>query len=114
MSSCCGASSGVGEAFENVKLRPNIIFGSTDERYYDEYAVAWAILYRTFLNNKVTRDAAQQALAHITAVVKPSFRYRRWDHMKKRYLSYPGQDSKFGVIDIRQLTAKERRKIDVI
>jgi hypothetical protein len=114
MSSCCGASSGIGNAFEKVKVRPNIIFGSTDSRYYDEYAVAWAILYRTFLNKKVTRDAAQDALAHITAVVEPSFRYRRWDDEKKRYLCYPGQSSKFGVIDLSQLTRKEREKIDVI
>jgi hypothetical protein len=114
MSACCGASSGIGNAFEIMKLRPEIIFGSTTAQYYDEYAVAWAILYRTFLNEDVTRDAAQQALAYITAVVHSSFRYRRWDDDKERYLSFPSQSSQYGVVDLNQLTRKERKRIDVI
>jgi hypothetical protein len=72
MSACCGASSGIGEAFANARLRPDIIFGSKDPRDYHEYAVAWAILYRIFCLEGVNRDAAQKALAHINAVVHPS------------------------------------------
>jgi hypothetical protein len=67
MSACCGASSGIGNAFAKERLRPNIIFGSKDSRNYHDYAVAWAIMYRTFRLDGVHRDSAQKALAHIRA-----------------------------------------------
>lgn len=103
MSACCGASSGIGRAFANVPLQPNIIFGSTDERYYHDYAVAWAILYRVFLLNGVHRDAAQQALAHINAVVSAKFKYRRWDDTENKYLVFPGTMADYGVVDLAEL-----------
>jgi hypothetical protein len=103
MSSCCGAASGIGYAFAKVQLRPNIIFGSTDERYYHDYAVAWAILYRVFLLEGVHRDAAQQALAHINAVVSPKFKYRRWDDTEEKYLIFPGKAATYGVVDVAEL-----------
>lgn len=103
MSACCGAASGIGHAFAQVKLRPNIIFGSTDARFYYDYAVAWAILYRVFLLEGVHRDAAQQALAHINAVVSPKFKYRRWDETQDKYLVFPGKAATYGVVDIAEL-----------
>lgn len=103
MSSCYGASAGVGRAFEAHSLRPNIIFGSTDARRYYDYSLAWAILYRLFKKKGVTRDAAQIALAHITAVVTRSFRYRRWDDSGEQYLAYPTRRSEFRVVDINEL-----------
>jgi hypothetical protein len=103
MSACCGAASGIGDAFAKIKRRPDIIFGSTDERCYHDFAVAWAILYRVFLLRGVNRDAAQQALAHINAVVRPTFRYRRWDDAKGKYLVFPGKAATYGVVDLAEL-----------
>lgn len=113
MSACCGAASGIGRAFAKIRLRPNIIFGSTDERYYHEYAVAWAILYRVFLISGVHRDAAQQALAHINAVVNPRFKYRRWDDTEGKYLIFPGRVATYGVVNLAELE-EEDVKVDVI
>ena len=48
MSSCCGAAAGIGDAFSSSSAKPKIIFGSIDERNFDEYAVAWSILYKEF------------------------------------------------------------------
>ena len=106
MSSCCGNSSGIGPCFEENTNRPEIIFGSTDVRTYDEYAVAWAILYRTFFFG-ITTERARVALAHINAVVNPAFKYRRWIDEEKRYRFYPGPKRKFGVVDVRKVKAKE-------
>lgn len=111
MSACCGASSGIGEAFAEVRLRPDIIFGSKDARDYHDYAVAWAILYRIFCLDGVNRDTAQQALAHINAVVSPAFRYRRWDDGDGKYLFFPSTSAKYGVVDTSKL---KRDKPDVI
>ena len=69
MSSCCGATSGIRKAFQTKPRRPEIIFGSSDERSYGEYTVAWAILYHRFKIDGVNKDAAQQALKEIHAVV---------------------------------------------
>jgi hypothetical protein len=115
MSACCGASSGVSKAFAELPLRPNIIFGSVDARYYHDYAVAWAILYRIFRNESVTQDAARKALAHIYAVVDKAFRYRRWDDTDEKYVFFPRQDSEFGVVDVQTVRAKEGGvQVDVI
>ncbi|WP_426409227.1 hypothetical protein [Bradyrhizobium ganzhouense] len=88
MSACKGASSGISEAFADCDDRPEIIFGSRKSLNYDDYAVAWAILYRR-LDMKSLRRAAQLALREICAVVDPSFMYRRWDDDSERYLNYP-------------------------
>jgi hypothetical protein len=88
MSSCCGASTGVGTAFSRVTVKPNIIFGSTDERSFDEYAVAWAILYKEFRDG-VSREAAQSALKKICSSVHGEFRYRRWSDDEEKYLIFP-------------------------
>ena len=103
MSSCCGVASGIGRAFADIRFQPKIIFGSTDARRYHDYAVAWAILYRVFLLNNVDREAAQQALAHINAVVSPKFKYRRWDDKDGKYLVFPGRDANYGVVDLAEL-----------
>jgi hypothetical protein len=76
MSACKGASTGIGQAFADREKRPKIIFGSTTNRDYDDYAVAWAILYRRFGRSGVHREAAQKALRDICAVVHHSFVYR--------------------------------------
>lgn len=111
MSACCGASSGIGDAFASVRLRPDIIFGSKDPRDYHDYAVAWAILYRIFCLYGVNRDTAQQALAHINAVVHPAFRYRRWDDGDGKYRFFPGTSARYGVVDTSTL---EQDEVEVI
>jgi hypothetical protein len=113
MSACCGVASGIGRAFTDIQLRPNIIFGSTDARTYHDYAVAWAILYRVFRLSGVNRDAAQQALAYINAVVSPKFKYRRWDDTEGKYLIFPGKLASYGVVDLAELE-QEGVEIDVI
>ena len=99
MSSCCGIAAGIGEAFKGVGKRPMIIFGSTDERSYAEYAVAWSILYKEF-ESGVTRDVAQAALKKIVAAVHPSFMYRRWDDNKGKYLHFPSIGKTYEVQEI--------------
>ncbi|TIU14432.1 MAG: hypothetical protein E5W40_06615, partial [Mesorhizobium sp.] len=42
MSTCCGASSGLGRAFSRSTNRPKLIIGSSDARYFDDYVAAWA------------------------------------------------------------------------
>jgi hypothetical protein len=101
MSACCGAAAGIGEAFSQVMIRPNIIFGSTDERYFSEYAVAWALLYKEFKSG-VTRDAAQAALRKISAVVHEEFRYRRWDDERQKYLLFPGSGKTYEIVERSQ------------
>lgn len=97
MSSCCGASSGIHKAFKRRKKRPGIIFGSSDKRFYDQYTVAWAILYRHFKTDGIDKDAAQQALKEIHAVVSDKFLYRRWSASRHQYLYYPGKGKKYEI-----------------
>ncbi len=56
MSACQGASIGLAKSFAKREQRPKIIFGTTANRHYHDYAVAWAILYRRFRYG-VHRDA---------------------------------------------------------
>jgi hypothetical protein len=97
MSSCCAADYSLAETFCAVKARPNIIFGSTDDRYYNEYAVAWTILYNIFRNKGVERDVAQEALRYISAIVHPNFKYLRWDDDRQNYRGYPRAGQRFEV-----------------
>lgn len=89
MSSCCGASRGIGSSFASRQNRPKIIFGSQDKRFYGEYAVAWSILYNLFNVKGVNREVAQLALKQINVVVNPTFVYRRWDEQLMNYRLYP-------------------------
>jgi hypothetical protein len=73
MSACKGASSGITEAFATRDVRPEIIFGSKKNLHYDDYAVAWAILYRR-LDMTNLKTAAQLALREMCAVVDSSLR----------------------------------------
>ena len=107
MSSCCGAADGLAEEFENVVSRPKIIFGSTDERYYNEYAVAWTILYNLFLTKGVHRDVAREALRAISAVVHPNFRYLRWHDGREAYLQFPGEGRHY---EVTEKVKKKRTK----
>jgi hypothetical protein len=100
MSTCCGGAAGIAEAFARKKKGPKIIFGSTDERSYGQYAVAWAILYRRFMLSGVHRDAAQKALRQICAVVHPSFIYRRWDDDDRKYRFFPAANVRYEVREI--------------
>jgi hypothetical protein len=97
MSSCCGATRGIRKVFENKAKRPAIIFGSSDERSYGEYTVAWAILYHRFKEDGINKDSAQQALKEINAVVSDKFLYRRWSNSRGEYLSYPGEGAKYEI-----------------
>jgi hypothetical protein len=97
MSSCCGATSGIRNAFKNKPKRPTIIFGSSDERSYGEYTVAWAVLYHRFKRDGIDKDSAQQALKEINAVVSDKFLYRRWSSSRHEYLSYPRKGEKYEI-----------------
>ena len=100
MSSCCGATSGIRKAFETKSQRPGIIFGSSDERSYAEYTVAWAILYHRFKMDGVTKDAAQHALKEIHAVVSDKFLYRRWSDSGGEYRFYPRKTDKYQITNV--------------
>jgi hypothetical protein len=106
MSSCCGAADGLADEFEKVKSRPKIIFGSTDERDYNEYAVAWTILYNLFHTDGVHRDVAREALRATSAIVHQNFRYLRWHDSRHEYLQYPGEGRRFEVTE----KPKKKRK----
>lgn len=99
MAACNGASSNLAKAFSNVSKRPKIIIGSTDERHHADYVAAWALLYRRFKRSGIKRDAAQEVLGQICAVVHKNFRYLRWDEDRERYLRYPGVGRQFDVIE---------------
>lgn len=99
MAACNGASSKLAKAFASVPKRPKIIIGSTDERYPADYVAAWALLYRRFKRSGFKRDAAQEVLEQICAVVHENFRYFRWDDERERYLRYPGTGRQFDVIE---------------
>jgi hypothetical protein len=105
MSACCGASSGIGEAFGKIEAGPAIIFGSTEPLNFSEYAVAWSILYHNFKTKGLTRSSSQTALQQMTAVVHKSFVYRRWDGEKGRYLIYPSTRKKY---EIKESPLKKR------
>jgi hypothetical protein len=92
MAACNGASPNLAKAFSNVPKRPKIIIESTDERYPADYVAAWALLYRRFERSGINRDAAQEVLEQICAVVHENFRYFRWDEERERYLRYPARD----------------------
>lgn len=100
MSACCGASSGIGKAFQEIDERPTIIFGSTEALDFSEYAVAWSILYHRFKTDGIRKPTAQLALQQITAVVHELFIYRRWDEKKKAYLRYPSSNKTFEVKEV--------------
>lgn len=102
MSSCCGATSGIRKAFQTKPRRPGIIFGSSDERSYGEYTVAWAILYHRFKIDGVNKDAAQQALKEIHAVVSDKFLYRRWSDSGREYRFYPGKTDRYAITNTRK------------
>jgi hypothetical protein len=99
MSSCWGATDGVADEFEKVAFRPNIIFGSTDERYYNEYAVAWTVLYNYFHTEGVDRQVARKALRAISAIAHKNFRYLRWHDQKEEYVQYPGEGRRYDVVE---------------
>ena len=101
MSSCCGAATGIGKAFAPHRKKPEIIFGSVDERSYGEYATAWTILYHRFALDGVNKRSAQKALSHINAVVSQKFRYRRWEASVNRYVSFPPKRTYYAVTAIK-------------
>lgn len=102
MSSCCGLTSGIRKAFQKTTKRPGIIFGSSDERSYGEYTVAWAILYHRFKRDGVNKDVAQQALKEVHAVVSDKFLYRRWSSSGGEYLSYPKKADRYAITNARK------------
>ncbi|QDP24069.1 hypothetical protein [Bradyrhizobium cosmicum] len=99
MSSCCGATDELANEFEKVPNGPYIIFGSIDERNYNEYAVAWTILYNLFKTKGVHRDVAMEALRAIKAVAHNNFRYLRWKDNKKKYVQYPPEGRRYVVME---------------
>lgn len=99
MSSCWGATDGIADEFEKVDHRPDIIFGSIDPRYYNEYAVAWTILYNAFQVDGVHRDVAREALKAICAVAHKNFRYLRYHDVKQAYVQYPGEGRRYEIVE---------------
>jgi hypothetical protein len=99
MSSCCGAADDLANEFEKIPYGPYIIFGSIDERNYNEYAVAWTILYNLFKTKGVHRDVAMEALRAIRAIAHNNFRYLRWKDDKKEYVQYPPEGRRFVVTE---------------
>jgi hypothetical protein len=97
MSTCCGAASGIGDAFRKLTHCPAIILGSTTPLSYADYCVAWAILYRQLPEDGVTRGAAKTAMRKINAVVANQFVYRRWDSKTRKYLYYPSKGRTYSV-----------------
>jgi hypothetical protein len=69
MSACCGAASGLGDAFTRVSKRPSIIIGSTDKRYPADYVAAWSLIYRKFKRSGIDKETAQLVLEDVCAVV---------------------------------------------
>ena len=107
MSSCWGAADDLADEFEKVTFRPDIIFGSTDPRFYNEYAVAWTILYNAFSEEGVHRDVARDALRSICAIAHENFRYLRFHDEKKEYVQYPG-GKKYEVVEKTKKTKEAR------
>ncbi|MGO4124012.1 hypothetical protein AB4Z01_06410 [Inquilinus sp. YAF38] len=97
MSSCCGASSGIGDSFRSQKNKPAIIFGSTDALDMGQYAIAWSILYYKFRVKGVDKNTAQEALRQIVAVSDKSFIYRRWDDDEQKYLIFPNSKKSYEI-----------------
>jgi hypothetical protein len=97
MSSCCGASGSIGDAFRKVKHRPRIIFVSTTPLTYAEYCAAWAILYHRLTVEGVNRSAARTAMQHINAVVTHQFVYRRWNNETRSYAYFPAKNLTYTV-----------------
>ena len=109
MSACCGATSGIRDAFRNKPKKPGIIFGSSDGRSYGEYTVAWAMLYRRFKRDGINKDSAKLALKEIHAVVSDKFLYRRWSASRDSYVSYPGKGEKYAITNTK--AARKRSPI---
>jgi hypothetical protein len=99
MSTCCGAASGIGDAFQVCKYGPDIIFGSKVPLNISDYCVAWAILYHQLILDGVTLQAARTAMKNINAVVTNEFVYRRWDADASRYLYYPAKNRTYSVVE---------------
>jgi len=99
MSACCGVSAGIADEFAKRDKRPKIIFGTTEDLGYSQFAVAWAILYRRFKLIGVRREAARRALRDICAVVHSSFLYRGWDTENEEYGRYPEDGVTYKVIE---------------
>jgi hypothetical protein len=100
MTVCFAGSDSIDEAFqaEGIKYRPGFVFGSKDARYYYDYVVAWAILYRMFYDKDFNKVDAKIALQHISAVVDKAFVYRRWASDEEIYKHYPTKDSRYEVM----------------
>jgi hypothetical protein len=101
MSSCCGAASGISSAFEDCRIQPPFIFGSTAVLGYSEYCAAWAILYHRLINDGVSKDSAMTAMEHINAVVHDSFIYRRWDEEERKYKKWPRTGYSYEVQEVK-------------
>lgn len=91
------------KSLQEKAKRPEIIFGSSDERSYGEYTVAWAILYRRFKKDGINKDSAKQALKEIHAVVSDKFLYRRWNTAQGEYVFYPRKGETYEITKLRWL-----------
>ena len=107
MSSCWGGVDEIANEFEHVTQRPEIIFGPTDNRFYNEYAIAWTLLYNAFSEYGVERKVTQRVLREVCATAHKSFRYLRWYGDKKEYLVYPGEGREYEIVE-KKKPAKKR------
>jgi hypothetical protein len=102
MSSCCGAARGIIDAFEGCSARPPFIYGSTEPLGYSQYCAAWAVLYHRLLTDGILKDAAQEAMEQVNAVVHDSFRYWRWDDKKNMYRRWPREGYTYRVREVER------------
>lgn len=67
-------------------------------------SIRWpgAILYHRFKTNGVNKDAAQQALKQIHAVVSDKFLHHRWSDSRREYRFYPGKANKYRITNARK------------
>jgi hypothetical protein len=100
MSSCCGATSGIVEAFEASTKRPQIIFGSPESLEYSDYCTAWSILYHRAKTDGISPDTTNTALEQINAVLRQDFLCWRMDYKHTRYERYPRSGASFEVVEL--------------
>lgn len=105
MATCHGGVRGLASAFQEKENRPTIIFGSTKSLCFEDYCVAWSLLYTNIEFSKVTtsgkkirRPSAKKALEKICASVDNSFVYRRFNSSRGSYVRFPKVKDRYSVV----------------
>lgn len=99
MACCAGSSDMLLDEFVRQAHGPGIVFGSTENLAYDDYCIAWSMLYSKFRTGGIKITPAQEALQSIVATLHTSFRYARWDSNKLKYRKFPPRKLTYQVIE---------------